>query len=228
MKIPDYWLQQPTFDINNITKQSFDSIIKGMIKGGKNEIIQYSLPVPKWKFLCYLSEKYSYVLHGSGNSFITLFEPRQSNDIHLFGNQKAIYATTDGIWPIFYAICDRIRYSITINNACMYLIERDGKYKGPFYYFSISKNVLQDKPWRTGTVYILPKQTFIAQPVILSDENKIYVPQMASTVAVEPLARLTIIPEDFPFINEIRGHDDKDLEKISLALQKGDPLPSES
>jgi hypothetical protein len=224
MNIPDYWLQRPSLDLDDIVKQSFDNIIQNIVQNGNNTIIQYALPVPKWKFLCYLSEQYSYVLHGSGENHITSFEPRQSNDVNPFGNQKAVYAAADGIWPIFYAICNRDQYKITINNACIYVIVQDGKYRGPLYFFSISKDALQKKPWRNGTVYILPKKTFTAQPIFPFSGNNIYVPQMASIVPVKPLARLIVTYEDFPFINEIRGHNDEDLEKNAIAMQRGEPL----
>jgi hypothetical protein len=225
VQIPDYWMRRPDLDLDEGVKKSFDSIMNGAVQDGNNAVIQYTLPAPKWKFLCYVSEQYSCVLHGSGENHIAAFEPRQSSDVNTFGNQKAVYAAADGIWPIFYAVCDRIRHKITINNACIYLIEQGGTRRGPLYFFSITKAALQKNPWRNGTIYILPKKTFTAQPLVPFGEHSVYVPQLASTAPVKPLARLAVAPEDFPFINNIRGHDDGDLEKIAAAMLRGEPLP---
>ena len=42
----------------------------------------------------------------------------------------------------------------------------------------------------------------------------------------EPLAKLTVTPEDFPFLTQIRGHDDERLQDYANALQTGAPWPN--
>jgi hypothetical protein len=42
---------------------------------------------------------------------------------------------------------------------------------------------------------------------------------------VQPLAKLTVTPEDFAFLMQIRGHDDQRLQEYATALQTGAPWP---
>jgi len=55
--------------------------------------------------------------------------------------------------------------------------------------------------WATGTVYVLPRDTFEPTP----DSR-----ELTSTVPVRPRARLTVEPEDFPFRSKTRGHAEGD------------------
>jgi hypothetical protein len=89
----------------------------------------------------------------------------------------------------------------------------------------ISRNLLPQKPWREGTVYILPADSFITQPPMYLENVEIRTAQLASLTPVEPLARLVVTPEDFPFLAQIRGHDDARLADYAKAMQTGAPLP---
>jgi hypothetical protein len=44
-------------------------------------------------------------------------------------------------------------------------------------------------------------------------------------VAVRPLARVAVEPADFPFLSQIRGHDDDRLAEYAHALETGAPWP---
>jgi hypothetical protein len=120
----------------------FGIVFENIIKPGKNQMIEYFSLIPKWKFLSYITKQYSYVLHGSGNNNIKIFEPRQPFDLTTFGNQKAVYAAADGIWPIFYAVLNRTKHPASLCNGCIYIKSANEILTGPFYFFSISKNVL--------------------------------------------------------------------------------------
>ena len=88
-------------------------------------------------------------LHGSGDPNIALFEPRQSNDLNDFGNQKAIYAASDGLWAMFFAIVDRDRVT-SITNACVRLEDDTGAVHGPLYVFSVSQSALAKSALANG------------------------------------------------------------------------------
>ncbi len=81
------------------------------------------------------------------------------------------------------------------------------------------------RPWRSGTVYVLPGDTFELQPPLHLGEVEVRIPQLASTVAVRPLARVAVDPADFPFLAEIRGHDDDRLAEYAHAMESGAPWP---
>ena len=74
--------------------------------------------VTRWTFLCGLAAGREIAFHGTGDPGIEAFEPRQPIDFAPFGDQKAVFATSDPIWAMFYAIVDRARYPVTLNNGC--------------------------------------------------------------------------------------------------------------
>lgn len=226
MMLPDYWLTRPSVDFDERTEEAFDELLNTTLSSGECPTIEFTLPLPKWQFLCYVADHHDIALHGSGDPNIARFEPRQSNDLNEFGNQKAVYAASDGLWAMFFAVVDRDRVT-SITNACIRLEENTGAVHGPLYVFSVSQSALASQPWRTGMVYLLPRETFTTQPSMAFGSNQIHFAQLASLVPVQPLAKLTVTPADFPFLMQIRGHDDQRLQEYATALQTGAPWPKD-
>lgn len=225
MNLPDYWLQRPGPEPDEAARRAFDALLDEAAARGPGALIEYALAAPRWQFLCHAAERRELALHGSGNPAIAEFEPRQSNDLNEFGNQRAVYAAADGIWAMFFAIVDRDRYALSITNACIRLEDAAGRVSEPRYLFSVSQAARPQQPWRTGTVYLLPRATFAQQPPFPFGESRVHVAQLASPDPVVPLARLTVAPEDFPFLADIRGHDDARMEVYQQALMTGAPWP---
>jgi hypothetical protein len=213
-------------NFDETTQTAFDELLNTTINASECPTIEFTLPYPKWQFLCYLADHHSIAMHGSGDPNIALFEPRQSNDLNEFGNQKAIYAASDGLWAMFFAIVDRERVG-SITNGCIRLADESGTLHGPYYVFSISQSALSTQPWRTGTVYLLPRSTFITQSPMAFGSSQVHIAQLASFVPVQPLAKVTVTPDDFPFLMQIRGHDDERLQEYATALQTGAPWPKD-
>jgi hypothetical protein len=178
--------------------------------------------IERWKFLCGVAERRRFAFHGTGDSGIEYFEPRQPIDFAPFGDQKAVFATSDPVWAMFYAIVDRDRYELTLNNGCILLLDPPGP---PHYYFSISRQELEKQPWRAGYVYLLPAETFVEQEGGEYGGLTAQVPQLASPVPVAPLARLRVSPEDFPFLRQIRGHEDARLGEYAQAVMTASAWP---
>jgi hypothetical protein len=111
------------------------------------------------------------------------------------------------------------------SNACVRLVDQAGQVSEPRYVFSISQAALRKRPWRTGTIYLLPGETFVQQPNLQFGPYQVLVPQLASLVPVRPFARLEVAPEEFPFLNDIRGLDDARLPEYGQAMQSGSPWP---
>lgn len=223
MELPDYWLSRPGVEPDAEMRASFDRVWERAIASGDCPLIG----VPegeKWQFLCHLADTRGIALHGSGDPGIAVFEPRQAIDLRAFGNQKAVYAAGDGIWAMFFAIVDRDRIS-SVSNACVRLVDAAGDVSPPRYVFSISRSALPDRPWRSGTVYVLPGDSFELQPPLRLGEYEVRIPQLASFVAVRPLARVAVEPDDFPFLSQIRGHDDDRLAEYAHAMEIGAPWP---
>jgi hypothetical protein len=223
MHVPRYYLPRPALQLDATTIAAYEALWTHITTAPEAGELPYSLPMPRWQFLCYLADHKPVVLHGSGNPNVIAFEPRQAADVIAFGNRAAVYAASDGIWPIYYAILDRDQYAMSLTNACIRVVTPTGEASEPFYFFSISQTALVYRPWRTGTVYILPRTTFEPQPPIPSGDSAIHVLQWASPMRVVPLAKLHVTPADFPFLDQIRGHDDQIQHERARANPDGFP-----
>lgn len=223
MELPDYWLMRPGAEPERGLRAAFDRTWDRAIRADDCPTVEVE-PELRWQFLCHLADARGLVLHGSGDPGIDVFEPRQASDLGAFGNQKAVYAAGDGIWAMFFAIVDRERVP-SITNACVRLADAAGNVSPPRYVFSISRSALPTRPWRSGTVYVLPGDSFTLQPPLRFGEFEVRIPQLASLVAVRPVARVAVEPADFPFLSDIRGHDDDRLAEYARALETGAPWP---
>jgi hypothetical protein len=160
-----------------------------------DKLIAYNLQIPKYKFLHYLSQNKQILLHGSNNKGITAFEPFAQT---LFNGQntKAIFATKDPIWSSFYAVFNRKSLIGNFRNGA---ISASGKQN--YHFYSLTRQTIQNEPWISGIIYILPEDSFthVGKGIIQFDE-------WISKEAVEPLAKLEVKPEDFYFLNKVAYH----------------------
>ena len=219
----DYLLLQPSFDLDPEKREAFDSLIASTPPGG---CIDYQLPFPKWQFLSYLCAARDLILHGSQNADIDVVEPRRARDVRAFSAQDAIYASTDGIWVIYFAIVDRRKFSpLSLFNSCLNIQISPDQVIGPLYFFSITNTALVQRPWCDGVIYILPRTNFIQEaPQKIFGADVIF-PHWVSSLPASPVARLQVKPEDFPFLNQVHGHDDEKLSQLSAADPGGFPWP---
>jgi hypothetical protein len=223
MEAPAFLLPRPPFDLSPEKQNCFEDLWQSTCPGG---LVDYHLQYPKWQFLSYLCEARELVLHGSQNQAIGTVEPRQANDIRAFSKQRAIYATTDGIWVIYFAILDRKKYpDMTLFNSCLRARVSAGQPGEPLYFFSITHSVLLQKPWCQGTIYILPRRSFeqeVSQPM---QGVEITFPHWISPLYADPVARLNVGPQDFPFLFQIHGHNNERLVQLVGAEPGGFPWP---
>ena len=158
METPSFLLPGPPFDLTPAKQAAFEGLWQSTPTGG---FVAYRLPYPKWQYLSYVCETRELLLHGSQNESIDIVEPRQANDKKAFSNQHAIYATTDGIWVIYFAILDRRKYpEMSLFNTCLRARVSASQLSNPVYFFSITHSVLLRGPWCEGMIYILPRRSF--------------------------------------------------------------------
>jgi hypothetical protein len=151
-------------------------------------------------------------------------EPRQANDIRAFSNQHVIYATTDGIWVIYFAILDRKKYpEMTLFNSCLQARISIDQLSEPLYFFSITYSALLKKPWCPGVVYILPRHSFEQESPQQAQGMEIVFPHWISPRSAKPVAKLLVGPDDFPFLDQIHGHNDEKLTRLASANPNGFP-----
>ncbi|MFC8146392.1 hypothetical protein ACFUKV_32350 [Streptomyces paradoxus] len=224
MQLPAYWIPRPQARQDPRTRASFDRLLATALDHGPDRPVDYRLDAPKWQFLCHVADRTDIVLHGTGDPGIRRFEPRQPSDSLEFSNREAVFAATDGIWPMFYAVLDRERHpGVRTCNACIRCADAGGGLGEPHYFFPLSRTALARQPWRTGTVYLLPATGFERQPPITSGDSAVRVAQAASASPVEPAARLQVDPGDFPFLDRVHGHDDTVLTTRAAADPGGFP-----
>ncbi len=225
MQLPAYWLPRPCFALDATTKRACDQWLAQAIAQGLHPPLHYTLPIPTWQFFCYLADEHQFALHGSGDGAITEFEPRQPNDVTTFGNQRAVYAAADGLWPMYFAIINRTRHIKSLLNGCIRVALGPDQLRDPFYLFSVSHHALRYHPWRTGFVFILPRTHFLQEPPFTLGNVTVYSAQLASHAAVTPLAKLAVTPDDFPLLTHMRRHDDDRLADYVAAVRSGAPWP---
>lgn len=126
--------------------------------------MDYCLAYPKWQYLSYLCARHELVLHGWQDRAIRTLEPRLARDVRDFSSQRAIYATTDGIWAMYFAILGRLGFpAMALFNSCLSLRNANGRLSDPLYFFSIIEPARSQSPWCDGMLYILPRRPFLAQ-----------------------------------------------------------------
>jgi hypothetical protein len=201
----DYLECRPPMPSDAATLEAFDDAFDRAVSG--EGTIDYQLAAPRWQFICHIADTRPVVLHGSGNPGIARFEPRQPEDTTEFGNRNAVYAASDGLWPMYFAILDRDRYAMSLINSAVRPLGPDGKQGEPRYFFSICQKALAEAPWRRGMLYFLPRATFEQQPAVELNGDRAVIQQWASAEPVTPMARIPVGPEDFPLLDRIRGHD---------------------
>jgi hypothetical protein len=223
-------MERPPLEVNGATRAAIEDFLSLAADAGDglldvDPIVHARGGVTPWQFLSTLAERREIAFHGTGDPNIESFEPREPIDFAPFGHQRAVFATTDPIWAMFYAVVDRDRWPLTLNNGCVLLLDAEGRPGLAHYYFSITRAALREQPWRTGYVYFLPAETFVAQPAATYAGRTARVPQLASPVAVRPFARLQVAPSDFPFLAQIRGHEDARLGEHARAVMAAAPWP---
>ena len=182
---------------------TFEQIIGTAMEPGSKGLITYEdVPYPKFEFLSYLVTSKDILLHGSNRVNLRSIIPHNQTD---YGGKKltAVFACSDGIWPIFFAVLNYAIYRGSIRNACIHVGIREPLDR--YYFFSINDQMGSINPWTDGMVYLLPKTNFrqVSQNVVRFDEwiseNKIF-----------PIARIPVSPSDFPFLSNVTIHSESE------------------
>jgi hypothetical protein len=135
------------------------------------------------------------LFHGSNNKEINEFYPRRQT---LFDGKyiDAVFSTSDGIWPIFYAVLNRNKLIGNFRNGCL-----ESKNNNRFYFFSLTEETINNDPWTDGMVYILPRESFnkVGKGPITFDEWICKEP-------IKPILRIEVDTSDFVFYNKVSIH----------------------
>lgn len=171
-------------------------------------LIQYDATWPKHRFLHYLSSNKDIVLHGSNNKEIAEFQPKQQT-LYSGKHVEAVFASSDGVWPMFYAVLDKGKVVGNFRNGCI-------KHKSdPYYFFSVSKETSKLNPWTDGMVYVMPSEKFTQV-----DKGAIRFDEWVSEDPVRPVMKLEVCANDFLMLDKVSVHRKKEALAITYLLYK--------
>lgn len=206
--IESHWLPRPPMNMAPPTVAALEAAYASVLTANGGPLGP-RLPTPTWAFLCWLAEEKGLLLHGSPDPDIALFEPRTPRDRSAddFSKRTAVFATSDGIWAIFYAVLDRARPGMRLLNGALQFGNGTGEPSAMHYFFSVTRGLLREQPWRDGEIYLLPREGFEQQEPYELGGRTVIEPHWAAPTPVRPLARLRVTPHDFPFLERVREHD---------------------
>lgn len=178
----------PALRISAADEERFRRLSERILTGQVTEPLE--LGASTHRFLRYLVDTAPVLLHGSGNPALGSLEPRDQSDWS--GRPiRAVFATSDGIWPLFFATVNRNHVS-RLRNNCVPSGNRS------HYLFSIDADPATPRSWRPGSVYVLPRATFVPST---------HPAEWHSPTRVEPLARLAVTVDDFPLRRLVFRHE---------------------
>jgi hypothetical protein len=170
------------------------------------------VPEPRLDFLRWLAGNRPVVFHGSPRYDLQeLSIERRSRDTTSWGNQQAVYASTDPVWAIYFACLRRDRGWTGTRNGSM------GLAGGPLYprryVFLHNRGSASPDRFGPGSLYLLSPAGFVADEPLA---GAIDTAHLVSREPVRPLARLDVTPADFPFRDRIRYYREGEPNWFSL------------
>jgi hypothetical protein len=185
----------PNTVVSNEEEKIFDELFENAFKS-PDQLITYHLPIPKYKFLHYISTNKPIVLHGSNNTEINSFEPRVQT-LYDGTMSKAVFATKDPIWCIFFAVINKKSVVGNIRNGSL---TTNGKQR--YHFYSLTTQTFINGPRTDGMIYFLPEDSFqhISKGTIQFNE-------WISKDAEFPIAKMKVQPSDFYFLHKVSCHD---------------------
>ncbi len=178
--------------------------------------------VPAWVFLQWLADERGVLLHGTGDARIERFEPRTPNDKSPddFSKRTAVFASSDAIWALFYAVALNYPGRNMLNMAVQDAV--GAGWGAMRYFFSLSHGPAV--PFRAGHVHLLPREGFERMPPYdWPGVGRVLEPQWASAAPARSVGRLAVSPADFPLLASVRRHDNAAVQRRAQADPWGFP-----
>ncbi|BDP42422.1 hypothetical protein DAETH_23910 [Deinococcus aetherius] len=182
--------------------------------------------VPRWAFLAWLAGE-GWLLHGSARGDLTLFEPRTPHDLgpDEFSKRTGVFAASDGLWAMMYALLDRNRVAGMLNTAVQ-VQEADGGWSPMRYFLSLAPRDPAVKDGRAllspGFVYVLPEGGFEPMPAYeWPGLGEVREPHWVNPAPVRPVLAVPVTPAHFPL--PVRTHDAARVDALSRTDPWGFP-----
>ncbi len=207
------FLRIPDLKLDNAKAQAFESLFRKDREGREGCLIEYDCAYPKSEFLRYIVAHKNVLLHGSNSFGIDTLLPKEQTD-YAGKPRTAVFATGDGVWPIFFAVLDQVNFRGSLRNGCFVVTGPNGT-EERFYFFSLSDTLWEQQPWTEGMIYVLPRDAFQKTSIGTTRFD-----EWACEEPVRPLARLPVSPGDFPFLNNVTPHRERESVYISWLCYK--------
>ena len=197
----------PPVVVDAATEAEFERAADALLAGETSE-----LPSRRLDFLRWLAQNRAVVFHGSPlNDLTELSTERRSTDTTAWGNQQAVYASSDPVWAIYFACLRRDNGWTGTRNGSM------GRPSGPLYprqyFFLHNRGSEAPDRFAAGSLYVLSPESFVADAPLAGVVDTAH---LVSRVPVKPLARVDVTPEDFPFRERLAYY--RDGESIVMSL----------
>jgi len=197
----------PVVTVDAGTEAAFEAASAALLAGRSAAI-----PEPRLDFFRWLAGARDVVFHGSQRNDLTeLSTERRSQDATEWGNQQAVYATTDPVWAIYFACLRRDRGWTGTRNGT--LAPAGGPLYPRSYFFLHNRGSESPQRFGPGSLYLLPSETFEAEPPLA---GAIDTAHLVSRVPVRPIARIDVTPADFPFAHRIAYYGEREPPWLSL------------
>jgi hypothetical protein len=181
-----YYSVEPTREITPAKALAFEDLSRQVASAGGAQV-EVSLPYPMHEFLWWLTEEKGFLLHGTNDGGIEVFEPRRQGDA--FDRPvTAVFASSDPIWPMWFALLNRQVWQMTSNDC---LVTRAGR----MYRFAVDRRAFEMGPFTNGWLYVLDRAGFSRTRA----DNGTPTEEWTNPSVVKPLARVAVTPDDFPF-----------------------------
>ncbi|WP_432942917.1 hypothetical protein ACQPXM_38485 [Kribbella sp. CA-253562] len=151
-------------------------------------------------YLQWLANHRQVLFHGSKRDNLSELRPdRESEDSTAFGNQRAVFASDDPVWAMWFALLARgPGFRSTRNGAWSMRGETTWQ-----YFFSVDADQPDEELLTDGWLYVVPRAGFTVEPAIA---GLLQSAQWVSPDPVGPLARIAVTPADFPLTSAIGRH----------------------
>ena len=209
-------LQAPVLDVTPAEEERFRTLLEEIRIDPEGGLLD--VEGPRWRFVEWLTRQDAVIFHGSPKPDIEVFAPVRKSveiqDIAGTGNLAAVYGTPSGLWALWFAVLDRSDLHGSIQNGVLRWTNREGR-DLDVYFFSVHHEYVGREIWRPGTLYLLPREQFRPLPFFPGGPDSF---EWASADEVRPLKRIAVEPEDFPFRDQVGGHDDSaviDADRLS-------------
>jgi hypothetical protein len=152
-------------------------------------------------YLRWLANQRQLLFHGSKRDSISELRPdRESEDSTAFGNQRAVFASDDPVWAMWFALLARGPGFRSTRNG-VWSIRGETQHRQ--YFFSVDTDQPDAELLTDGWLYVVPRDGFSAEPAVA---GLLQSAQWVNSNPVRPLARIAVAPADFPFTSVIGRH----------------------